>query len=105
MPKKKNRRSTKQERMKNESAYLNQSAIAEASKEDFAPAYNPSHPRRKRKSLRLIDSETRLKIVKLVASNSRTCGEVARLFNIKVQAVYDLLKDLRKKKRCFLKKR
>ena len=29
----------------NESACMNRSAIAEASKEDFAPAYNPSHPR------------------------------------------------------------
>ena len=83
----------------------NQWSIAGASKEDFTPAYNPSHPRRKRKSLRLIDSETRLKIVKLVASNSKDCGEVARLFNVKVQAVYDLLKDLKKKKRSFLKKR
>ena len=93
------------EENENESACLNQSAITEASKEHFAPAYNPSHPRRKRKSLRLIDSETRLKIVKLVASNSKDCGEVARLFNVKVQAVYDLLKDLKKKKRSFLKKR
>jgi len=46
-----------------------------------------------------------LKIVKLVATKSRTIGEVARLYNIKVQAVYDLLKDLKKKKRFFLRKR
>ena len=88
-----------------ESPRLNQWAIAGASKEDFTTAYNPSHPRQKRKSLRLIDSETRLEIVKLVATNSRTHGEVARLYNVKVQAVYDLLKDLKKKKRFFLTKR
>ena len=72
---------------------------------DFQSAYNPCHPSRKRKSLRQVDSDTRLKIVKLVASNTRTCGEVARLFNVKVQAVYDLLKDLKKSRRLFVKKR
>jgi len=46
-----------------------------------------------------------MKIVKLVASNTRACGEVARLFNVKVQAVYDLLKDLKKSQRLFLRKR
>lgn len=46
-----------------------------------------------------------MKLVKLVASNSRTSGEVARLFDVKVQAVYDLVKDLKKNKGLFLKKR
>ena len=80
-------------------------ADSTACRADFNPAYNPSHPCRKRKSLRQVDSDTRLKIVKLVASNTRTCGEVARLFNVKVQAVYDLLKDLKKSRRLFVKKR
>ena len=80
-------------------------ANAKACKADFNPAYNPSHPCRKRKSLRQVDSDTRLKIVKLVASHTWTCDEVARLFNVKVQAVYDLLKDLKKSQRLFLKKR
>lgn len=46
-----------------------------------------------------------MKLVKLVASNSRTSSEVARLFDVKVQAVYDLVKDLKKNKGLFLKKR
>ena len=91
--------------MKTGSPLLHNGMNSKGSKADFNPAYNPSHPSRKRKSLRQIDSHTRLKIVKLVASNTRTCGEVARLFDVKVQAVYGLLKDLKKSRRLFLKKR
>ena len=87
------------------SNHLHQWVIAKASRADFSPAYNPSHPSRKRKSLRQVDADTRLKIVKLVASNTRTCGEVARLFDVKVQAVYGLLKDLKKSQKLFLKKK
>ena len=67
--------------------------------------YNPSHPNRKRRSLRQLDSTERLHIAKLVASKSRTCVEIAELFNVKVQVVYDLVKDSKKKQVYFIKKK
>ena len=74
-------------------------------REDFSEVFNPCHPSRRRKSLRQLDAETRLRLVKLVASKSRTCGEIATLFNVKVKAVYELVKDLKKKKVLFINKR
>ena len=43
-------------------------------------------------------------IAKLAASRTRTSGEIASLYNIKVQVVYDLMKDA-KKKAYFVKKK
>ena len=67
--------------------------------------FNPSHPKRKRRVLKQLSSKERLHIVKLAASNSRTCIEIAELFNVKVQVVYDLVKDSKKKQRYFIKKK
>ena len=72
---------------------------------DLHIARNPSHPCRKRKSLRQLDSTTRLKVVKLAASKLYTCEEIASRFNIKVQAVYHLLKDSKKRKAYFINKK
>ena len=46
-----------------------------------------------------------MKVVKLAASKKHTCEEIASRFNIKVQAVYDLSKDARKRKVYFIKKK
>lgn len=40
-----------------------------------------------------------------MASGTRTSGEIATLFNVKVQVVYELVKDLKKKKILFINKR
>ena len=72
---------------------------------DLHIASNPSHPCRKRKTLRQLDSATRLKVVRLAASKLYTCEEIASRFNIKVQAVYDLSKDVKKRKVYFIKKK
>ena len=44
-------------------------------------------------------------IAKLAASKARTCVELADLFNVKVQVVYDLTKDAKKKQGYFIKKK
>ena len=67
--------------------------------------FNPSHPKRKRRSLRQLSSKERLHIAKLAASKSRTCIEISQLFNVKVQVVYDLVKDSKKKQSYFIKKK
>ena len=67
--------------------------------------FNPSHPNRKRRSLRSLDSNERLLLVKLVASKRKTSVEIADLMNVKVQVIYDLMKDLRNKQSCFIKKK
>jgi hypothetical protein len=72
---------------------------------NFGHAANPSHPSRKRKTLRQLDSAARLQVVKLASSKTKTCNEIALIFNIKVQAVYDLSKDLKKKQVYFVKKK
>ena len=76
-----------------------------ARRKDFILVWNPCHPSRKRRSLRQLDVDTRLRLVKLVASGTRTSGEIATLFNVKVQVVYELVKDLKKKKILFINKR
>ena len=67
--------------------------------------FNPSHPTRKRRSLRQLNSKERLHIAKLAASKSRTSIEIAELYNVKVQVVYDLVKDSKKKQGYFIKKK
>ena len=66
---------------------------------------NPSHPNRKRRSLRQLNSKERLQIAKLAASKSRTSIEIAELYNVKVQVVYDLVKDSKKKQAYFIMKK
>ena len=44
-------------------------------------------------------------ITKLAASKTRTSGEIAGIYNVKVQVVYDLMKDAKKKKAYFIKKK
>ena len=66
---------------------------------------NPSHPNRKRRSLRQLNSKERLHIVKLAASKSRTSVEIAELYNVKVQVVYDLVRDSKKRQSYFIKKK
>jgi len=46
-----------------------------------------------------------LHITKLAASRTRTSGEIAGIYNVKVQVVYDLMKDAKKKKAYFVKKK
>ena len=46
-----------------------------------------------------------MKVVKLVATNTRTGQEVADLFNLKLHVVRDLAKDLKGKKTYFINKR
>ena len=67
--------------------------------------FNPSHPKRKRRVLKQLSSDERLHIAKHAASKWRTCIEIAELFNVKVQVVYDLVKDSKKKQRYFIKKK
>ena len=67
--------------------------------------YNPVHPNRKRRSMRQLSSNERLLLVKLVASKSRTGVEIADLMNVKVQVIYDLMKDLKRKQGYFVKKK
>ena len=67
--------------------------------------YNPSNPHRKHHSMKQFSSWERLNITKLAASRTRTSGEIASLYNIKVQVVYDLMKDAKKKKTYFVKKK
>ena len=55
--------------------------------------------------MRDLSVDVRLRIVKLVISNKRSHEEVADMFNIKVQAVRDLMKNLKKGKSYFVKKR
>ena len=53
--------------------------------EDFSGLdFSPSHFKRKRRSLKQLSSTERLRIAKLAASKSRTCIEIAELFNVKV---------------------
>ena len=66
---------------------------------------NPASLNRKRRTLRQLDVTERLKIVKLLASRSRTYQEVADTFNVKVQLVRDLNKDLKAKQVRFINKR
>ena len=47
----------------------------------------------------------RLKVVKLLASRTRTGQEVADLFSLKLQAVRDLAKDVKRKQTYFIQKR
>lgn len=67
--------------------------------------FNPCNPNRKRLSLRQLNSKERLAIVKLVASKSRTCVEIAQLYNVKLQVVYDLVRDSKRKQVYFVKKK
>ena len=69
------------------------------------PPSNPSSPNRKRRSLRQLTVAERLRVVKLVATNTRTGQEVADLFNLKLHAIRDLTKDLKGKKTYFIDKR
>ncbi len=46
-----------------------------------------------------------MQIVKLVVSRARTSVEIADMFNIKVQVVYDLTKDAKKRQIYFIKKK
>ena len=55
--------------------------------------------------MRKLNSKERLAIVKLVASKSRTCVEIAQLYNVKLQVVYDLVRDTKKKQVYFVKKK
>ena len=55
--------------------------------------------------MRQLNSKERLAIVKLVVSKSRTCVEIAQLYNVKLQVVYDLVRDSKKKQVYFLKKK
>ena len=59
--------------------------------------YNPSHPNRKRRTMRSLDCKERLLLVKMVTSKKRTSVEIADLMNVKVQVIYDLTKSLRSK--------
>ena len=51
---------------------------------NFGREANPVHPTRKRRSLHQLNSASRMQIVKLAASKSRTCKEIADMYNIKV---------------------
>ena len=46
-----------------------------------------------------------MKVVKLLASRTRTGQEVADLFSLKLQAVRDLAKDVKRKQTYFIQKR
>ena len=46
-----------------------------------------------------------MKIVKMISTKLRTGQEVADLFNVKVQAVRDLIKDMKCKQKYFINKR
>ena len=59
--------------------------------------FNPVQPTRKRRTLRQLSAASRVQVVKLAASRAWTSVEVAAMFNIKVQAVYDLTKDAKKR--------
>ena len=67
--------------------------------------YNPVHPNRKRRSMRQLNSNERLLLVKLASFKTRTSVEIADLMNVKVQVIYDLMKDLRRKQNYFVKKK
>lgn len=58
---------------------------------------NPASPNRKRRTLRQLNVSERVKIVKMLASKKRTGQEVADVFNVKLQVVRDLNKDLKGK--------
>ena len=72
---------------------------------NFGREANPVHPTRKRRPLHQLNSANRMQIVKLAASKLRTCREIADMYNIKVQVVYDLAKDAKKQQVCFVKKK
>ena len=55
--------------------------------------------------MRQLSSGERLLLVKLVASKTRTGVEIADLVNVKVQLIYNLMKDLRRKQGYFVKKK
>jgi len=55
--------------------------------------------------LRQLNVETRLQIAQLAASKTRSYAEIALAFNIKVQVVWDLMKDAKKKQVYFVKKK
>ena len=52
-------------------------------------------PYRKRRTLRQLSVQTRIRVVKLAVSRSRTYQEIADMFDIKVQAVCDLVKNFK----------
>ena len=64
---------------------------------DVGRDFNPAHPNRKRRTLRQLDVKTRLKVAALAASRTRTYKDIGIIFNIKVQAVKNLMKDAKKR--------
>jgi hypothetical protein len=59
--------------------------------------FNPSHPARKRLSLHQLSSAKRLEIVKRAVSKQWTCQELAIIYNVKVQAIYDMKSDAKRR--------
>ena len=72
---------------------------------DAHSTVNAGSKYRKRKTLRMLDARTRLDIVKMASSKQKSGQEIADLFDIKVQAVRDLVKDAKKKRVYFINKR
>ena len=66
---------------------------------------NPASPYRRRRTIRQLDVDERMRVVKMLSSRTRTGQEVADLFNLKLQAVRDLAKDMKGKQTYFVKKR
>ena len=60
---------------------------------------------RKKVHLSQVSAETRLHIVKLAATKSRTHQEIADMFNIRRRAVSKLLSDVQHSKSSIIKKR
>ena len=59
----------------------------------------------KRRSVRALSVSERLNVLKEATRRDLTQEEIALKFNLKVQAIRDLLKCLRKKRSMFLKKK
>ena len=68
---------------------------------------NPASPKRKRRPLRALSAATRLEIVRLASTTRHTCQEIALLYDVKVQTVYDLNKHAKKQQhqRSFVNKK
>ena len=65
----------------------------------------PASMKRKRRPLREISAATRLEIVRLATTTRHTCQELALLYNVKVQTIYNLKKDAKKDQRYFVNKK